>query len=532
MPLSFATRLRGVLAAAALIVGLSLVESDQTGLIPFGIFGAMPFLIWMLAAAAVKDAPPFDDTAFHRTRPVTRDQAFRRSAEFYLLLLAGIFLALAAYGWYFNLAAWEVATGALFVASPWIALVSLFATIASLTTSNSHSKAWGPLAGLVIPALSTVAMCWVAFKYPSLFGDQIEIRYPSYPDMAVAAAVLYPLLWWLVSTRRVSWRLGCGLALQIGILLPWVSPMINVLHWFPAPPRYRTPLEDLKGQRFKPDTAEPPLDPDQVPVSRLIAVQGLAPDEFIGGLQLSMSYEYPAPGSSDWRLGSDKVLDGMNSTAFSTDNAGRLVPATASLFRAVGLNADDDLPILGWEINSRDRRPINKPALIRLLLNLPVRPNYDYNLARNPLSPETSLLPWELNGDKYQWVKILEVGAGETARAKLPGGGIIQIIPPEESSNYPQLLLQIIRGLRTSMPWTTPNPAIIARMADGRSALVRLSNGGYFNPQNSFLTSRIIFACPEEGLPSQQRADLKKARLEVYWPAYRGSFRSKLAPPE
>ncbi|HEY1121488.1 MAG TPA: hypothetical protein VGE67_07795, partial [Haloferula sp.] len=412
MPLSFATRLLGVLVAAALVIALAFAEFDHEGYIAIGILGSIPFLIWMLVSAAAKDAAPFDDTAFHRTRPITRDKVFRHLAGFYLLLLAGIFLILASYGWYFNLAAWEVAVGALFVAIPSIALVSLFATVASLTTSTSHSKAWGPLAGLVIPALSTVAMCWVAFKYPSLFGDQIEIRYPSYPDMAVAAAVLYPLLWWLVSTRRVSWRLGCGLALQIGILLPWISPMIKVLHWFPAPPRYRIPLEDLKGQRFRPDIAEPPLDPDQVPISRLIAVQGLAPDEFIGGLSLSMSYEYPAPGSSDWRLGSDKVLDGMNRTAFSTDITGRLVPATASLFHAVGLKPGDEaeLPILGWESNSRDRRPINKRALMRLLLTLPIRPNYDYNLARNPLSPETSLLPWELNGDRYQWVKVLEVG--------------------------------------------------------------------------------------------------------------------------
>jgi hypothetical protein len=526
MPLSFATRLRAVLVAAVFVLGLSFAEFDRKGFIAMGIFGAMPFLIWMLASSAVKDAPPFDDTGFHRTRPITPGQAFRRLAGFHLLPLTGVLAILVAYGCHCNLAAWEIATGALFVAIPWIALVSLFATIASLTTSTTHSKAWGPLAGLLVPALSTVAMCWVAFRDSSLHGSPNQIRFPSYLHMAIAAAVLYPLLWWIVSARRTPWGLGCGLALLVGALLPWISPQIKggdlLRH---VRPQLRS--DDLKAQRIRMDSVDHAPNPDQIPVSQLMILQGLAPDEFIAGLHLWKRFEKPTP--SGQLMDSDKVLSGMNGTAFAANSAGRMIPAVASLFHSIGLEHRDgaELLVLGWEPDSRDKR-----RLINQLLALPVLPSFDFNLARNPVSPETSRLTWELSGTRYQWVKILEVAAGKTGRSNLPEGGVIEVIPPKESSKYPQLLLQIIRGVRTSLPWDTPNPAIIARMADGRAALVPLSSGGYFNPHNGFLTSRAIFACPEERLPPQQLDDLKNARLEVYWPVYRSSFGFMLPPPE
>lgn len=530
MPLSFLTRLRGVLVVGIVVLCLLLVEVGQQVWISVAIF-----LVWMPVSSAVKDAPPFDDTAFHRTRPLTPLQVFGRIAGFHLLLLVAILASLAAYGWYYNVGIREIAIGASWLTVMWIAVVSLFGTVATLLTSTRHSKGWGLVVGIIAPALSTYAMFWFAFKASQGGGDS-GFR-PSLTGMGLGAALIYPALWWLVATK-LTWRLGYGLALLVGASLPWVSPFLKVGESRYAPTETALQTQDLEFRRLATPVSADGHHPNQASVSHLIEIKGLAQDEFIIEDDLWMHLAPSTPGSNSQKT-SDKVLNEMDGTAFATDSAGHLIPATAALYHTMGLGTarDADFPI--WRTDQEDRSPDDdyrrKFRPITDLLRLRIRSTHDDNPSRNPLSPETARLTWEFSGSRHRWVKVLESSGSESRRARLPGGGVVKLTPPKAYPEDFDLSLQITIPRHCGrLWWRSPRPAVIARTSDGKIGLVDVveAQGTPFFGQEGFLTRHTRLHFRQKLNHPQELAELRSARLEVYWPEYQGSFKVMLSPPE
>ena len=94
MPLSLMTHLRGAIIVAIFAFAFLWLEISSQLFVGMISLFLMPLLIWLLVSNAVKEAPPFDDTAFHRTRPVTAGQVYRHVVGFHLLVLGCVLLVI------------------------------------------------------------------------------------------------------------------------------------------------------------------------------------------------------------------------------------------------------------------------------------------------------------------------------------------------------------------------------------------------------------------------------------------------------
>jgi hypothetical protein len=509
MPLSLLTRLRGVTIVAVFAIALLWLEiSDQMWAWATG-FLLMPLLIWLLVSNAIKDAPPFDDTAFHRTRPVTAGQVYRHLVGFHLLLLGCILLVVLAYVWRFNLGVREAIFGTIAMMIPLIAIGSLFGTMASLWTSPAHWKGWPFFLLLLIPAISLFAFIASFLRQPQ------EI---SFASLTFAGCIIYPALWWLVAVRR-RWFLGNALGLFVGIAMPWISlPVALPQEWLWQPPPQHTPhqIKRLKS----PATPEGMVD-GQTPVSRLLQVRGLAPDEFIQVTRMT-SQKNP--------YGHGDVLNDLAESNFCTDKEGRLIPAAASLFRVMGYGSTD----LPWWDNSPDEA---WHRTIEDHMRLPIR-RYA-NDKRRPQVPsaEVEAHGWRVQGLSYRWVKVLDVPAVDGGRTKLPGKGTIRVLPLEETSGDFSLTLRVIKA--ELIPWSSGtsgspiSPVVIAKSSDGKARFIELQGPGA--SQHGFLAAETEYEFRDQ--THQARGDerlkvLRDSRVEVYWADLQGLFSANLPPPE
>lgn len=513
MPLSFLTRLRGAIIVAAFAFALLCLEiSAQPWVLGFALF-LLPLLIWLLVSNAVKDAPPFDDHAFHRTRPVAAGHVFRHLAGFHLLVLAALLLVVVAYVWRFNLGGRGAVVGGLIVAIPWIALVSLFGAAASLSTSPNHWKGWPLVTLLLIPAISL--FCFCALVLPRFNRISVE-------GLPVAGALVYPALWWLIAVKR-RWLLGNVLGLVIGILMPWMSLPVR----FPAGSGWHEAPEQNPGiaiQRLKDPSDATGMHDNQAAVSRLLEVRGLGPDEFIQVAGMGVV----VPGMNRFANGfsPDPVMNDMSFTYFCADRDGRLIPATASLFHATG---DNRASLAWWDNRRYETRELTLEDRMRLPIRL-------YSTAGRELlrpSADAAGKAWTIHGSSFRWARVLDVPASKGGRAKLPGGGVVRMFPLEENSGDFALVLRVIRPERSWKPGGSPAPLVVARSPDGVARLIDLEVSGV--SRTGFLTNETEYQFREETTGRARGTErlkvLRDARLEVYWAEFRGTFAAELPPP-
>ncbi len=520
MPLSKLTLLRGALIVAFFAFALFHTDAWRGWVVAAASLFVLPLLTWLLVSNAVKEAPPFDDTAFHRTRPVTAGRVFRHLAGFHLLVLAGMLGVILILGWFFNLGAREIAPGMLMVTVPWIALVALFATVASLSTVPERWNGWGAVTLLLLPAISFLLLSfsfgWTSIEW-TIFG------------MPLAGAVIYPALWWLVAVKR-RWFLGCGLGLTTGLVLPWVPIPLDLSvpgRLLYGDSRQRVPEPVIR--RLKDPAAAAGMVEEQAELSRLLEVRGLGPDEFIGSVKMDSIRERP-PGESHPLYDMEPAFQEMYLTAFSTNANGRLVPATTALFHVVnsGSAAGSGHPIPGDRIHNRSSALSESE-----LLGLPVngrRHRHGYE----SLPIETTELPWSFSGTTFRWVKVLEVPATKGGRAKLPDGGVIQLLPPDRNLADFVFTVRVMQGRHRPEPLGRGSlPALVARDADGRARLIQGHAMGR-TTSFRFLIREREFEYRKPSAHPQPLAGsdaLQTTRLEVYWPEYRGFFRATLPPP-
>lgn len=514
MPLSQLTRLRAAIIVIGFALTLFCLDASHQAMVGAAALFVLPVLIWLLVSNAVKEAPPFDDKAFHRTRPVTAGQVFRHLAGFHLLVLAGLLAVVLAYTWHFNLGGRAILAGVLIIAVAWIAIVSQFGIVASLLSSPKHWKGWGAVAVMLIPA---ILLFWYCVSFSKHFG------WPSLVGLPLAAAVLYPPVWWLVAAKR-RWVLGTVLGLVIGAAIPWISLLVRVPHsWTYGNYPWRKP--ELSIRRLKQPAEVAGMVADQATVSRGLEVRGLEPDEFIYVSNVGIVCPPSASDCMGTSFESDRVLSEMGSTGFSADPQGRLIPATASLFRAMG----EEVPPLGkipvWP------QVVNTDSYLQRYLGLPVRSLNDFNKDRQPLSPATATRTWGISGATFRWVKVLDVRAKDGGSAKLPGTGVIRVLPLEENSSDSAIIVRVIEDCFHWRLIGHDIPAVMVRDSGGRPRFISL---------NSRLPARkgfLIFERDHEfrqsnSSPIRMQDALRDASLEVYWPEQRGAFEAKLPPPE
>lgn len=234
MPHSPVTRFLAFLVVAVAAILLLWPGEIQAA---FGLIllGMSPLLVAVFTWSAVRDAPPFDTNAFHRTLPGGNREGFCRVLGMHAWVFAGISLLLLAYAAIYNVG-WPDFLYSLFVVLlPLMAICGLTGTLEAL---GGAGRGWRIPAWLVMLLLYGGSIA-AAVMFPASKGsmglgrDGEPIRYylPGVRCGLLAAAFGFPFCWWLVAVcrRKLSGFLGLVLT---GASLPWVVAYVD---FFPAP---------------------------------------------------------------------------------------------------------------------------------------------------------------------------------------------------------------------------------------------------------------------------------------------------------
>lgn len=230
----------------------------------------VPILATLLSSSAVRDAPPFNDRAFHRTLPPCDGVAFRSVLAIHLLVLAGISAATAVYCAHLNFG-WEAFRESIlrFVGPLGIFMI-FFGIGASMATSPGRGKMLGFAVIFGAPLLSF----W--FPWLVLLGwTPGESEGASMPAFLLLVAIVYFLIWWLVAVRRRK-ALGMVLGGIFGLWLPWIPWILAEvgLRGRAAPPGIvaTAPASEPVKWHRKNSSVEPS---EWFPVSQVLGVTGL-----------------------------------------------------------------------------------------------------------------------------------------------------------------------------------------------------------------------------------------------------------------
>lgn len=263
----------GIVAAYAAVL---LWPDPRAHVIGSYILGAMPFFIALFTWSAVRDLPPLDDHAFHRTLPTDDARVFRRTLRLHGMILAGITLAVVVcclllnFGWYM------ISYGFAVLTVPVWAFMAACGVATSAATSSHHRKSWAYLAIFVVPLLSAL----VAYR----LWDHQELE-PYYEigqlrRAALTGAILYPFCWWLIAVRRRR-TLGLCLGMAIGSLMPWRFISGKFDHVIDFPPAYLDEEAHKKSPVRITRKADMPGEGKWVRADSVLDVQGLREGEFL-----------------------------------------------------------------------------------------------------------------------------------------------------------------------------------------------------------------------------------------------------------
>ena len=546
MPHSPFTRFYGLVIVAACFLAL-LWPDDHSYILGWQTLITAPLLIGIFTWSVVRHAAPFDDLAFHRTLPPGDGFAFRRVLGIHGLVVAGLALAMVTYCWSMNFG-WRVMSyGILVLTLPAWALMAASGIAASLSSTRQWGRTWGYLAIFVVPVFSAT---WILFQRPYFDPEAQGKFYLSAPrTMALAGALLYPLVWWLVSVKRRR-GLGFGLGAAISALIPWIYIYGG---FFKVPERdgWEPPVSShVTISR----NAVVPAEGKWLPVEDVISISGLRPGEFINHWGFSVKIgENKHRRVVHWEVPDDPA---------QADTGAVVAPIIAGRFeeekivwgeRAVWNHLRQQIPsheAFGlW--NGKPDVPTHL-AFLRpgeVAIRRPGDPDPETREIRPELSAEEfTSTPWQQSfADVFRLEKVGEIDAANGGTCRLPGGGILKVSPLQQQDTRFQISFrQYFKNLwHAEGTWFEADdvnrgygsePWVIAVDESGKQAFV-LSPLDYVNAPNVKVLfagiSQTVFNAGEAKTREQlaRMEMLRHCRLHVFWPRLTARLGPEVLPP-
>lgn len=258
----------------AAYAGILLWPDPRAQIVGLSALMALPLVLALFTWSAVRDAPAFNDHAFHRTLPTDDAEVFRRTLRIHGMVLLGIALVVVTYCLLVDFS-WQVmAYGVATLAVPVWAFMALCGIAMSAATSNEHGKSWAYISTFAVPVLSALLLHNVRMRF--FPEDHGRFYFNQLRAVVVAGAVLYPLCWWLVAARRRR-TAGLVLGMAVGALTPWVT----VYGGF-----FRSPTYEVERAQEGPAIkltrkAVVPGDGKWIRVDDLLNVEGLREGEYL-----------------------------------------------------------------------------------------------------------------------------------------------------------------------------------------------------------------------------------------------------------
>lgn len=544
MPLSPFTRIFGLAIVAAYFLAV-LWPDESAALWGWQTMIALPIVIGLFSWSAVRDAPPFDDQAFHRVLPPGDGVAFRRVLMIHGMVLAGIAVAVIIYCRIYNFSGSAMAYGIAILTIPVWTLMAASGVANSLSTSRQSGITWPYLGIFAIPALSAFLICWLR-DHPDFadFRKSYRYRYPlreGLSTIAVAGAVLYPIIWWLVAVKRRR-ALGLGLAIATGLSIPWMYGA--AMH---RGPRDEPPVKSHVTITRK---ASVPADGKWIRVNETLSVDGLRKGEF-ADLDLSVNQN----GLSAYEVPDDPAEVGVHQSSII---AGRFEDGTLSWGEtAAWHHLRSQVPSLEtfqfwW--SQRESVPTHLAFLRPGKTALFGGPYGD--TSRKPASirqkkteAEFSSTKWDLwSPGVFIFEKAGEVDVSDGGTCKLPGGGILRVNPlkqegkgssisfrryyedPWQSGGEPWFGLKSPENRWTARPW------VIAVDPTGKHAFALPSAFPVGQDQKVMLgqfMDYLLYTGEAKTADELARVEmLRHCRLHIFWPEWVAPLQREILPPQ
>ena len=400
---------------------------------------SLPIILGVFTWSAVRSAAPFDDRSFHRILPPGDGHAFFRVLWIHLLVLAGISLAVLIHCWSYNFG-WQAMTyGIAMLTIPVWAFISATGLACSLASSTQHWRSMGWIAIFAMPLFSWAMMYWARSGFDPEWPNR-DVYFPQLRGVVLAAAGLYPLIWWLAAVARKR-GLGILFGSATGALLPWLyvyggfvkAPSSDDLYKLAEKSQERI-SSTLKLTR-KPLPENPP---PWIPISDLLSAEGLAEGDFV---------------YLTWFLNPPDVEKRAYMPTYEVRD--EMVPENGGV-RYVELTVQRSNGVIGWGQDSfwqgmRSQFPgdykfeywdrsLNRPSSPLVVM----KPGRVVNHAQGPHTGERMFGYKNLTLERFKsepWtIRVLPpakwqlLGESETTHGKsfrLPHGGVIKMMPLE-----------------------------------------------------------------------------------------------------
>lgn len=493
-----------------------------------------PLLLLLLVWSAGKSVSAFDDRAFHRTRPITDGAAHGKVMRLLLLMFGCIALVMAAYARYHHLG-WQVgAYGAAVLVLPALGWTAACGLASSLSSSRQWQRIWPWLAVLATPAASAsvLAVMRDGLEPESSWGFWLTPIHTT----VLTAAILYPLIWWLVAARRRV-MVGIALTLWLGALLPWIwiygvfRPFEESLYDSPVPT-----LGKIRITRLPYDNRG---EEKPIPVHDLLRVEGLERG-WVGAITTvfvpdERAYLRVIPEDLDVDLS-----DWMN-VLYREPDTGETEHGTDDHWWDVKQLAPESFPTSPW-VGDEDENAT--ACFIAPGASLQVTaPNGEARVLEAPVDYLEKT--WRVRCTARRLEKLGKVDLSRGGRLPFPTGGILEVGPlvsTDEGEEYLKLAIvygdldkRIFPGLGAGrIPFEFELYAIIQDPESGERFRVKTTFGGS-EDRDMFLAKRVPLRIELTGTPADQQRQrhlLTNGRMTVFWPRFIGiAPEHELAPP-
>ncbi|MES2921260.1 MAG: hypothetical protein V4819_06930 [Verrucomicrobiota bacterium] len=542
MPLSPFTRFFGLAIIAAYFLAL-LWPDESAALWGWQTLIVLPIVIGLFSWSAVHDAPPFDDQAFHRVLPPGDGVALRRVLMIHGMVLAGIAVAVIIYCRIYNFGGSATAYGIAILTIPAWTLMAASGIANSLSTSRQSGITWPYLAIFAIPALSAFLICWLR-DYFITPQNPYRYRYPllqGLSTIAVAGAILYPIIWWLVAVKRRR-GLGFGLGIATGLLIPWMYGVAEHL----APSYVPSGKSHVTITR----KAAVPAYGKWIRVNETLSVDGLRKGEF-ADLDLSVNQN----GLSAYEVPDDSALEDAR-VHYSPIIAGRFEDGTLSWGETAAWNyLRSQVPSpetfqFWW--SQREGVPTHlaflrpgKSALVRGPFGDTSRKPVD---RQNKAEADFASNTWGVwSPGVFIFEKAGEVDASDGGTCKLPGGGILRVNPLKQEGKSSSISFRRYYedpwqsrgrpwfGLKSPGNRWTVRPWVIAVDPSGKHAFALPSAFPVGQDERVMLgqfTDYVIYTGEAKTADELARVEmLRHSRLHVFWPKWVAPLQEEIPPP-
>lgn len=504
------------------------LEDGSTGLTG-SFLGASIVLLIATIWKVVRDYAPFDDRAFHRTRPGGDARAFRKATMTLTLLLIAIASMAAVRGVVLNLG-WRAT-----VASSFIVLTLLTCLTGAVATGFSLETDRRDMArriALVMLGVPVAILLWNrAGSFMPGWRSIMDIDYQTTFIMlwAVIGSIGYALAWWLASARK-RWTVALGIAGCLGAVLPFL-------------PRYPFVFND--------DFPSLPVSP--VVVERTAAAE--APGKRSFGGMYCIEGQLTARGLKDGEfVGFHKLIHRDPGAAVfqAFMSPGRNGVAGSHLWRGILWNRSAPASSGQRMMIEYLVAQLPEPRVFDSRGDLDFMENWAgtiyYGGAKARLAvEEIAQSSWHVNGTVYRWESAGDFPVAEGGWGQLPDEGAVRVMPadPRLAVNMNSLGLRITRpldffskhprGSRHSDKghWIlTDLPVVLLRdPLDGKVRWLQVHPGKTGQGLASQWENFAISLENKDARP-EQRPSLLRSRLYLFIPRPVGTVDATLPPAE